>query len=1580
MSLNHAHEGYDYQDLLTSYFILKEVLDGNWNSVFSIDKKNTSDDVPDRFDDLVIVNGSKIQRKQIKYSNDVTSKILEKSDLANDNGYGLAIYKLFETWRNLRAAETEFRLCLAWDEPISVDITRILTLQNDNSSFESFSTTVFKINLDKLWETNPENFNRWDSFKKYVKESNLNRGVFDEFCNELLIEVNLPKASLNFDRPGDLERILIEQAERIGIGQYPNDDVYTNDFLVRLAKLVGAYRSGTRDVAVRYIFNELRVKTNFGKIEQKFEVNTTKNIVFEQANNDLLIKIIKNKKSILLGEPGSGKSWFLTNFIKYLEENNINVIRHYCFTSTDDDFSEKRVLSDVFFGNLIANVIELFPKLQAKKSKLLASSLDELNLLLSNIEETLVIIIDGLDHIERVIKSSTLLSQNKTRIIDFISKIQNHPNVTILIGSQPVNEIILLIDNHDFQRIDLPKWNVATIKSLMTKYDVDDIKTNNGCLSSSIYQKSQGNPLYATYILKIINGQQKSPEEIISKLPSYDHNLESYYNYLSSQLESNLTSDILGCLDFSITKSELAGIMIYSHYLEKDLEILSPVISTNSSRGGIRLYHDSFRRYIIERLSFLDQKNINYQIGVWLKKQGFYQNAKSYRYLLSYLIKSEDYDEALKFADNNFLKNSLYQGHSELAIKNNYNGFLHIASTLQKWDLFVYLSELNRTIAATNSEDSYSQFLQNFEVYFEAICLIHGTEKANSLLFFDGEKNFSDTTIAKAFIILQRNGYPPRWDEVEALFQDEIKLEHMKYYVYSRILRSTELESMFISLVEYENNDFFDEFILSLIENGMIDTILTLLNEVKYNTKIVAERINYIFEVCGVSQRINITENVAIEIRELQPLTINFVDDYIDSGKLSDFYDTVSQYAIKDINGLMIFERSISKSNFFYNWMRFFIRDFIIEYTVPDEKKEKESVENIIFLSSDVEKYKGNPRAIDFTYSNADLVKHTIKKSLKYIKSKSSWESVIKHLITIPFPALAIVENHFITDDNIEYIINAYDEFEGADYLDYSEHADYCFKKSILQAKSKKLDAAQEELKKAIEYITTYTFRKDTTLSELIYPLSSINRMDIGVAKEYAKKLKYLSDAVMKHTEDGKGIRWLAIDWFNELLNIDCLLAKKYLVHELINDPYFWKLDYMLINLLVKDNVVNPVLSAFLYRLSPTNNRVEYLNGFLDTIVSLEHIDKDLAKLFIINLSSRDLNDSDNKADSKTLIRFGNVMRGFDLIPFSHVSKSQDNLIFKSSTANNLSKILSEKLCINDSVIGLSMTELCGFYIKKDCLSDGDLNAIYFYLCGLDGVQWINELLVPMIRKQFPGDTKTRYEDFYNLIIHLVLDADTQIHLLVNNFLYSKDGWLAMFTHKESLKKAVEIDKEKTLEFLAKELANIFSNIGYMSNSTANLIIAFEHSGMDKNIVLDMYNRGFEFIENRLPDNNDFRWDDVEDYLMSEMDHDELALVLMLAKTKHNDTEIQREVLFAISYLLNYDERLLIKPLKWFVKNIDKFNELTIASLLEILLIEMNRSSTLLLSIQDELKEALRMDNLYIKNLLNELVKEASHE
>ncbi|HHT7762450.1 TPA: hypothetical protein ACT2GW_000001, partial [Pasteurella multocida] len=213
MSLNHAHEGYEYQDLIASYFILKEVLLGNLDSKFSIDKKNIEND---RFDDIVIKNSKEIQRKQIKYSNRDTGKKLTKDYLSVDSYYQIALHCLYETWKNLGAYNTEFRLCLAWDEPIDDNITGVLIEQSsDISSFATFPTKIFKIDLDKLWiectDSNTSNFNGWNSLKNHVIKYKIDRQDFKKFCDELIIEVAFPKASLDFNRPDNLENILIEQ-------------------------------------------------------------------------------------------------------------------------------------------------------------------------------------------------------------------------------------------------------------------------------------------------------------------------------------------------------------------------------------------------------------------------------------------------------------------------------------------------------------------------------------------------------------------------------------------------------------------------------------------------------------------------------------------------------------------------------------------------------------------------------------------------------------------------------------------------------------------------------------------------------------------------------------------------------------------------------------------------------------------------------------------------------------------------------------------------------------------------------------------------------------------------------------------------------------------------------------------------------------------------------------------------------------------------------------------------------------------------------------------------------------------------
>ncbi len=91
MSLEHAHKGYEYQDLLSALFIVEQLLTTN-NAKFKIDKKESKND---KFDDITIISDNGTFKRQIKYSED---KILGKADFSSAS-YDLALDTLFKSWK-----------------------------------------------------------------------------------------------------------------------------------------------------------------------------------------------------------------------------------------------------------------------------------------------------------------------------------------------------------------------------------------------------------------------------------------------------------------------------------------------------------------------------------------------------------------------------------------------------------------------------------------------------------------------------------------------------------------------------------------------------------------------------------------------------------------------------------------------------------------------------------------------------------------------------------------------------------------------------------------------------------------------------------------------------------------------------------------------------------------------------------------------------------------------------------------------------------------------------------------------------------------------------------------------------------------------------------------------------------------------------------------------------------------------------------------------------------------------------------------------------------------------------------------
>ena len=63
------------------------------------------------------------------------------------------------------------------------------------------------------------------------------------------------------------------------------------------------------------------------KIEQKFDIDTSKNVIDNSSLKYFYNEVITNKKTILVGDPGSGKSWFLTNFMEVKRYFDFLVLR-----------------------------------------------------------------------------------------------------------------------------------------------------------------------------------------------------------------------------------------------------------------------------------------------------------------------------------------------------------------------------------------------------------------------------------------------------------------------------------------------------------------------------------------------------------------------------------------------------------------------------------------------------------------------------------------------------------------------------------------------------------------------------------------------------------------------------------------------------------------------------------------------------------------------------------------------------------------------------------------------------------------------------------------------------------------------------------------------------------------------------------------------------------------------------------------------------------------------------------------------------------------------------------------------------
>ncbi len=752
-----AHRGYAYQDLVAAYLLVRALVE-RFESVV-VDRKIVDDD---RFDDIEVAASGARFRLQLKSSAD-PSVALRLSDF-NSDGSSLRFDRLVNTMtaEGTRSAD-EYRLSATWQPPAPNDgLASLLVASSDSGTFSGFATKTFRLDASTLWpEDGPPVLAPLQHAPAGAKT--LSREEVVRFCERFVIEVSLPPASLDLSTPGPLEHLLLGLlSEQVGIGRYPNHDRDVVDAGALAIYVASTARAAGATLSPADIAQRLQLRLDFGRIAQAFPID--KAVLQERLpqRRQLCEAIRRGGVHLALAGPGSGKSWVLTQVAQDLRNEGFVVARHYCFLEPSDELVEQRVTTNVFFGNLLGELDDAFKSGGLTPPQRFAAGLDALDDYLNAAADAghrVVIIVDGLDHIARVRGASPGLSDNETDIVERLATLDLPDNVALIVGSQPGEHLQALREQFAGHLVEhgIAPWTRTEILDLAGSYGVHVSLESAHVLDEDrreaildcLFQRSDGNPLYARYLSRGLveglgSGAISDPLDWLRATPTIQGDIALYYRHLYESISSDAKAiaDIVGVLDFSVSEAELREIAgpLLSDWVSEALRAMLPVLSVATGQGGLRIFHESFRRFMLEELTRRGRRlsNILSPVLAWLEARDFFADAKSYRFTFAVMRRAERQTEILQRVSTTFVQRSLQFGHPHDAIERNLELAADVAAQALNWPALVRCAELLRALDAC-----FSQYANDWNEYWETYEALFGAEALASQLLFDGRPTIS---------------------------------------------------------------------------------------------------------------------------------------------------------------------------------------------------------------------------------------------------------------------------------------------------------------------------------------------------------------------------------------------------------------------------------------------------------------------------------------------------------------------------------------------------------------------------------------------------------------------------------------------------------------------------------------------------------------------------------------------------------------------------------------------------------------------------------------------------------------------
>ncbi len=1229
--LQDAHEGYEYQDYLTVAIIFDELLNRKESS-FVIDRKSFSND---KFDDLKVINTSYVDCYQIKYSNEENNHIFEKSDLANGNDHDIAVSDLYFSWKNLKKQYENVNcyLCVAWKDSKESDGLRKVLQKADVAFF--LPSVSYRIDPEKLWPMNQKPLGTWIKLRRDIQGES--REDFVKFCRDFRIIVEMPKASIKLDNPGQLENILLEQVRKLGVGIYPNEKVDCLDVIDRIAIAVKKWRATgtTHPIAINDIIKITKLISDYGILNDHFPINEAIYITDLEQISGLKRKLDLVKKLVLVGNPGTGKSWLVEGFVKELKKNKYPFIRFNCYTELSDKEAEKRIDKKILISNLIGQLVEQF-ELESYKLHRFSADKEELENLLTYVKDKCYVIVDGLDHINRqydIYKGT--IGKDETAIIEELRAIHFPDNFYILLSSQPISELDELYCN-GYQNTEIQRWNHTKIEQLMRVCGLENICEGERKLSYILEEKSQGNVLYLSYLLKEMACKNYLLQDI-ENIPAYDNGLKTYYQYIIGKIQNTTIIYALAGADFYVNPAELKEITGYGDEVDSGLLILSPILNDNFVSGGVQIYHESFRRYIFEKISEkkMDVRKVVYQnINDWMEKLDFFGNSKSYCHRLKLLYRVEEYAKVLSLMQPEFVIESIKFGYSYFQILDNLNMAMKCSGEIQDYCGTVLISELMNVLETTQYEVAEN------EAFYHALAVVKGAEYLSNRLEYNGKPTFGLDTGKNMCYICSQAGIATWWE----IYLDTNKTSFLpdEYKYYFRYWIDNKGTSLVYKVMDIlEESVYGESFVKEILEDAIsYEGINEIHNYAKQHglktwLKLLNIRKFYFYE-----EAIMPLDEFSLLYEKVKSIKHPVEEDVDLYRKL--FGQIYLQIRNNNYKFFSMIHDDWRERNWFGNWMIYTadILKLFLSYESGEEVSETELLETVGQLILDTEPFLGNPRACDL-YALENFLLETYYLALAMAGSDNALEGVLNDLSVLSRETTTTSSNSQggpLTDYNfiklMRRIINArnlniilpYAE----DIVTHSANATYYASTAtikfliadmIAEADQKKAEKYYEE---GVKFLVGYTMHKDMSLDSVIDSFASIHRMNPAKAMQCVDEITAMTFSLLQHTDE-RAVRHYPNIWFRKMLYQSPQYALSYLNNFQIEHHLGWILEEMILDV-IQEFADKPEYETYIITLIETlpnciSEKLFY--GACKILVRLFEYDKERAKSLVVNLLSR---------------------------------------------------------------------------------------------------------------------------------------------------------------------------------------------------------------------------------------------------------------------------------------------------------------------------------------------------------------------